>query len=112
MLCSSGMSVTIRWPRSCGFPAEVFRDFMQRQANRLTVGHFQYGAPNRRKKYMSRLETELDAYKDTGNREHLINIANYAILESVAPEHPQAHFDNMVASATRHRFGGERREGD
>ena len=106
------MPVTIRWPRSCGFPIDVFRDFVQSQANRLTVGHFRYGAPHRRKKYMSRLQVELDAYKDTGNREHLINIANYAILESLAPEHPQAHFNNMVASATRHRFEGPRHEGD
>lgn len=81
-------------------------------ANRLAVGEFRYGSPNRRQKYMSRLEKELEAYKESGNREQLINIANYAILESIAPEHPQAHFDNTVASATRHRFGGARHEGD
>jgi hypothetical protein len=104
--------MTIRWLKSYGFDAEVFRDFVQRQANRLAVGHLRYGPAHRRKKYMSRLQIELDAYKESGNREHLINIANYAILESFAPEHPQAHFDNMAASATRHRFGGVQHEGD
>jgi hypothetical protein len=55
---------------------------------------------------------EAQAYKRTGNSEHLINIANYAWLESVAPEHSKNNFDPYVPSATRHRFGGERREGD
>ena len=86
--------------------------FVQQMANRLIVGEFRYGSPQRRQRYMSRLEAELEAYKKSGNREQLINIANYAVLESIAPEHPQAHFDNTIASTTRHRFGGERREGD
>lgn len=50
---------------------------------------------------MSRLAKELAAYKKTGNMEQLINIANYAILEAMAPENPRFHFDAGVDSVTR-----------
>jgi hypothetical protein len=81
-------------------------------ANRLMVGEWRYGSPQRRQRYMSRLEKEFEAYKRSGNSEHLINIANYAWLELIQPEHPQAHFNALIESVTRHRFGGSRREGD
>lgn len=107
------MPITIKW--SARMPAVRSNQislFFQRMANRITVGEWRYDAPNARKRYLSRMKAELDKYEETGNTEHLINIANYAFLESVCPEHPQAHFNNKVGSATRHRFGGERREGD
>jgi hypothetical protein len=102
----------LKWSSKSPRDPQKFLDFVQRQANRLIVGEWRYGAPNRRQLYMSRLEKELEAYKKDGNVEQLINIANYAFLESIEPEHPQAHFDNLVASRTRHQFGGARREGD
>jgi hypothetical protein len=89
-----------------------FQLFVQKMANRLIVGHWRYGAPDKRQKYLTRMKKELEAYVKTGNVEQLINIANYAMLESIAPEHPQAHFDNTINSVTRHNFTGERREGD
>lgn len=106
------MPITIRWSAKNPRDPNSFREFLQRMANRAQVGRWRYGPDDRKKRYMTRLRAELDKYEETGNTEHLINIANYAFLESVCPEHPQAHFNNKVGSATRHRFGGERREGD
>lgn len=80
-----------------------YRDFLQHTANRIVVGEIRYGSPNRMKRYLSRLEKELGAYRRTGNIEHLYNIANYAFLESVAPEHKKQNFDPTVKSATRSR---------
>ena len=78
-----------------------FTEFVQHQSNRLAVGHARYGAPARRKQYMKRLGLELKAYQRTGNRENLLNIANYAWLESQAPENKKFHWDNSVDSVTR-----------
>ena len=50
---------------------------------------------------MWRLGEELKAYKKTGNMEALFNIANYAWLESLAPENPKFHYDPTAKSNTR-----------
>lgn len=80
---------------------EPFKNFTQKQANRLMQGDARYGPPNKDKKYFTRLTLEVKAYKKTGNAEHLINIANYCILEYIAPEHLKFHFDATVDSVTR-----------
>jgi hypothetical protein len=106
------MILKVKWSDKSPEDHKLFLEFIQQMANRIVVGNWRYGKPQSRKKYMSRIKVELEAYEESGNREHLMNIANYCFLERVAPEHPQAHFNNMVESVTRHRFGGERREGD
>ena len=106
------MELNIYWPDRAARPLDRFVDFLQKMVNRKAIGGMRYGPPHNSQKYLSRLKAELKTYEKTGNAENLINIANYAFLESFAPEHPQAHFNNLARSATRHRFGGERREGD
>ena len=78
-----------------------FIEFVQQQANRLAQGQARYGTPEKSKRYMTRLGLELKAYRRTGNRELLLNIANYSWLESVAPENKKFHWDNTAESATR-----------
>ena len=84
-----------------------FKEFVQQQANRLGYGYPQYEAPNggphKIQKYFSRLQKEAKAYKRSGNAEHLRNIANYAWLESMAPENPRFHWDDSIDSVTRKR---------
>jgi hypothetical protein len=77
------------------------QSFMQRQVNRLQTGQARYGPPIATKRYLTRLSAEVDAYVLTGNAEHLINAANYCLLESIAPEHKKFHFDNTVESVMR-----------
>jgi hypothetical protein len=31
-------------------------------------------------------------YKEDGNTEHLVDVANYMMIEFMYPKHPQAHF--------------------
>jgi len=76
-------------------------EFLQMMVNRLIAGNHQYGAPDKRKAYLKRLATELSRYEATGNKEHLINVANYALLESLTA----SKFDPTVDSATRKSFG-------
>ena len=65
-------------------------------------GYARYGAPKREQCYLTRLKLEIDEYDRTGNKEQLINIANYASLEYQYPEHPLSHEDNNIGSVTRH----------
>ena len=83
--------------------ALAFGVFAQEQANRLCFGGYRYdkGRPVKAARYMTRMLLEVAAYVSTGNKEHLRNIANYAFLESEAPEHGNFHDDTKAASATR-----------
>ncbi len=85
---------------------ERFAEFAQRMANRLAFGEARYGAADARQKYLTRLKLEIKAYERTGNVEHLYNVANYAVLETIAPENRKFRFDGTVGSATRGRVGG------
>lgn len=75
--------------------------FFTSQVKRLVQGHLSYGRPHREKRYMTRAAKELAAYRRTGNREHLINLANYAFLEDQAPENRKYHWNAEAESVTR-----------
>lgn len=105
------MNMTLWWSENSrdGGKARAFHKFVQQMANRMMVGSFVYdrGRPDRAKQYMSRIEAELRAYKRTGNHEHLINISNYSVLESLSPENPLYHHDAEARSAVaKRRLGG------
>lgn len=102
------MEHKLQSPDSAGPDGRVlkqFTSFLQSMLNRLWVGGLRYGPPERRKRYMSRLLAETDAYKASGNREQLLNIAVYCFLESVAPEHKKFHDNANADSVTRKKFG-------
>lgn len=96
----------IEWPKSSRHNKRKVVEFLQGMVNRLAIGSIRYGYPTTAQNYMSRMEAEAKAYRKSGNREHLMNIANYAYLESVAPEHENSHYDDKVESVTRKKFGG------
>lgn len=77
--------------------------WFQQMANRLVMGCYRYdhGKPIRKAEYLKRLMMEVVEYIRTGNREHLLNAANYCFLESVAPQHPGHHHETEVESVTR-----------
>jgi len=87
---------------------EVFQEFAQKMANRLGFGEARYGSPDKRQKYLTRLKMEVRAYERTGNVEHLYNVANYCVLECIAPENAKKfHWDGTAESATRGKLGGK-----
>lgn len=90
----------------------TFVSFVQLMTNRLLLGGLQYGPASKTQRYAERAIKEFQAYLHgtkedprPGNREHLINAANYAFLEFVAPMISGAFFRNDVPSATRKKFG-------
>lgn len=102
------MQITLNIPDSIKIENDIeeYRGFLQSALNRLIVGGLRYGPPNRRKRYMRRLELEVKAYRAAGNFESLLNICNYAFLESMTPENKKLHFNPAAASATRELIGG------
>lgn len=105
------MILEIKFPDSIELDHQTtinYKAFLQLMANRRVVGALRYGdKPDSRQKYLSRMKKELKAYQNTGNFEHLLNIANYAFLEGNAPQNPKLHFDPTADSVTRKEFGGE-----
>ena len=102
------MTLTLHIPDTLQlqYHTEEYRCYLQAMLNRILVGELRYGPPNRRKKYMRRMKLELRAYAREGNFEQLLNLCNYAYLESVAPENRKLYFDPAAASATREELGG------
>jgi hypothetical protein len=83
------------------YKKQIFKMFAQTMLNRLFVGEIRYGPAEKKQHYFSRLKKEVAVYQKTGNAEQLINIANYCVLEWIAPEHPKHHFNPTVESVTR-----------
>lgn len=75
--------------------------FIRLQAAALIQGEYRYCNYRNPNLFLTRLIKELEAYKKSGNKEHLINVCNYAILESIEPEHPNHHYNDEVESITR-----------
>lgn len=71
-------------------------EFEQLCRNRLILGAFRYGRFEDPEKWKSDLiagaKKKIAAYEDSGNLEHLVDLANYARLEFIRPSRPRAHF--------------------
>lgn len=73
----------------------TFDDLRKKQ---MVAGHFKYGSvrENASQKYVDYIATltkRLQAYKETGNTEFLADIANFAMIEFMYPQHPNAHYE-------------------
>lgn len=73
--------------------SEEFEDMMH---NRMIMGAFRYGliSDNVDSNYnwVDNAILRLEEYKETGNTENLIDIANYMMVEFMVGKHPQKHF--------------------
>ena len=107
------MAVTefrIKWTKAELFLNQglSFAVFAQRMANRLICGACRYGKrkPRSSARYLTRLKAELEAYERTGNTEHLVNTANYCMLETEWPEREGGnHWKEESISVTRDILG-------
>lgn len=74
--------------------SEKFDDLRKKM---MIVGHYKYGPVrenlnSRLVQIIPTLEKRLKAYKETGNTEFLADIANFAMMEFMYPQHPKAHY--------------------
>ena len=78
---------------------EYSKEFDELRKNRMYVSFHKYGPikenyGNKLVKCIPNLEKRLELYKETGNTEYLADIANFAMIEFMFPQHPKAHFNN------------------
>jgi hypothetical protein len=73
------------------------REFESLMRNRLIMGAFRYGTFGEQSKVRhdnpKSILTHLVLYMETGNAEHLVDIANLALVEFTLPSHPSFHFE-------------------
>lgn len=76
--------------------SEFCREFIQGMADRMQTSWFKYG--NVRDAYPQRvdavgsLKKRLERYERDGNTEWLMDVGNFAMIEFMAPKHPNAHY--------------------
>ncbi len=71
-------------------------EFIQLMKNRILTSHYKYGwicdtYPGLADA-VACLDQRLTLYRESGNTEHLVDVANFAMIEFMRPRHPQAHF--------------------
>lgn len=77
---------------------EYSKEFDTLRKNRMITSFYKYGPikenyGNKLVSAIKNLEKRLELYKETGNTEYLADIANFAMIEYMYPQHPKAHFD-------------------
>ena len=76
---------------------EYSEKFDKLRKDRMIVSFYKYGPLQTNYSQelidaIKSLEKRLQMYKDTGNTEFLCDIANFAMIEFMCPQHPSAHF--------------------
>jgi hypothetical protein len=76
---------------------QMSKRFITLMENRMIMGYFRYGdwrSGNQGKTYdrVGSMITRLKAFQQDGNLEHLVDVANLAMIEFEISDHPNAHF--------------------
>lgn len=101
-------------------PSEFSETFLQGMVNRMGVSFHKYGkvadAYPRAVDALASLEQRLARYRETGNTEWLMDVANFAMIEFMHPAHDRAHYaptdsdaspGRAVTHGDRHATNGE-----
>lgn len=82
---------------------EYSKYFDTLRENRMIISHPKYGPirenyGNKLVSAIKNLKKRLELYEETGNTEYLADVANFAMIEFMYPQHTKAHFDNISES--------------
>lgn len=71
--------------------------FVQLMKNRMITSFYKYGpvkinCENNLTNVVDSLKLRLDKYIQTGNTEFLVDVANFAMMEYMYPQHENGHF--------------------
>jgi len=87
---------TIKLNTDSLYETEWSAQFEMYMRNRLVMGAFRYGVLSSNNKNMyDRISSCIDRlklYKETGNDEHLVDVANLVMCEFIEGKHPKKHF--------------------
>jgi hypothetical protein len=86
------------------------KEFIALMQNRIIVSHHKYGWMSQTYPELAQaaksIQTRLEKYLETGNREWLVDIANFAMIEYMYPSHPNAHFRSTDSKESPGLTGG------
>ena len=73
-------------------------DFVRKMKARVFVAFHRYGPSKRNSEtnwfdVVKTVKARLDLYEQTGNKEHLVDAANFIMVEFMYPQHSNAHFE-------------------
>ena len=71
-------------------------DFIKKMKNAIEMSHYKYGWPSQTypelAKAYKNVETRLDLYLKTHNKDYLVDVANFAMLEYMFPSFEDAKY--------------------
>lgn len=78
------------------YPTQISVKFIQGMIDRMMISYTKYGdvkdAYPDKVNALDSLNLRLKKYRETGNTEFLIDAANFAMIEFMYPDKPNAHF--------------------
>lgn len=79
-------------------------EFDELRYRRLLFGYMRYQHKPKAQKYdyIDALKRHVRAYEETGNLEHMVDAANYAMLEFKKGHHPNRHFKSIDDNGETH----------
>lgn len=104
------MEITALTLDTTGVPKTEFsKNFLQGMISRMGVSFYKYKSvrlayPDKVDAIAS-LEVRLARYKETGNTEWLMDVANFAMIEFMHPAHPEAKYDPQDSDTSPGRVG-------
>lgn len=72
--------------------------FEELQKKAMAMSYYKYGRVNQNHNkdnlmdVVKNLKKRLEMYEKTGNTEFLVDVANFAMIEFMCPQHPKAYF--------------------
>src|SRR3990167_8556589 len=88
------MIVELEWPSEIDPQFSV--QFLQGMLDRMAVSYFKYGPVTSEslegRDTHATLELRWQRYLHDGNREWLMDVANFAMIEFMVPQHPLEHY--------------------
>lgn len=99
---------------SAGIPAEDFSpDFVAKMVRAMMISHRKYGFvrdayPNKMDA-MADIFTRRGKYRESGNLWFMVDVANFAMIESMQPGHAEAHWGRNDADNSPGRVDKETR---
>ena len=74
-------------------------DFFAKMKGSMLQSHYKYGWVSDTYPELADaiacLKQRLELYEKDGNIDHLVDVANFAMIESMYPRHPNAHFERL-----------------
>lgn len=84
--------------------SEFSEQFVAFMKNRMALSYFKYGSVTqvfpKLVDAMLTAEKYITLYKETGNKERLVDAANYLMIEFMHPKHENAHFEATDSSSS------------